>query len=116
MTTLLDLACRELADAVERVAAAHKDYDLECIANDIRRPQYRMEGIEEASRYCGWYRKMGQVLWAARDILLAIDPGRVEKTDDSADTILCHALRLTVEPAYRADVAAEMWRALGGEG
>lgn len=116
MTTLLDLACRGLADAVERVSVAHGDYDLEMIAHDIRRPQYRMEGLEEASRYCGWYREMGQVLWAARDILMAIDPDLASKSDDSADTILCHALRLTVEPAYRADVAAEMWRALGGEG
>ena len=58
MTTLLDLACRELADAVDRVAAAHGDYDLEMIAHDIRRPQYRMEGLQEASRYCVWYREM----------------------------------------------------------
>ena len=115
MTTLLDLACRELADAVERVVIACGDYDLECIANDIRRPQYRMEGLEEASRYCGSWKSMRKAREAAHDILLAIDPDRVSKIDDSADTILCHALRLTVQPADRADVAAEMWRALGGE-
>lgn len=114
--TLLDLAIRELAAAVERVAVAHGDYDLECIAHDIRRPQYRMEGLQEASRYCGSWKSMRVDREAANDILLAIDPGRAEKTDESADTLLCHALKLTVQPADRADVAAEMWRALGGEG